>query len=234
VCHGGIEPLLEKLFDKFRITGDAQLPRRLLGAYGESGREQGVDSQCGGMWTSPLGPPLMIIECLEQTLITRVHWGETQGSGDGKAEKSGHLIVDHCSTHCVDLSRRQYIQQGRASDKALIAVAAGQEPSERLDAAVDDHCVSRQRHPTADRRIMIKMDPALSRGKAWCQPSLVGTCPRTKINDLECIPAINGFDQIVDQLGEERADGGGSGRGVGGGAGGEPARVDDRFGRRSR
>jgi len=78
------------------------------------------------------------------------------------------------------------------------------------------------------------MDPALSRGKAWCQPSLVGTCPRTKINDLEYIPAINGFDQIVDQLGEKGADGGGSGRGVGGGAGGEPARVDDRFGRRSR
>ena len=65
---------------------------------------------------------------------------------------------------------------------------------------------------------MIKMDPALSRGKAWCQPSLVGTCPRTKINDLEYIPAINGFDQIVDQLGEKGADGGGSGRGVGGGA----------------
>ena len=99
MCHGGIEPLLEKLFDKCRITGDAQLPRRLLGAYGESARAQGVDSQCGGVWTSPASAPLMIIEGLEQTLITRVHWGKTQGSGDGKAEKSGHLIVDHRLTH---------------------------------------------------------------------------------------------------------------------------------------
>jgi hypothetical protein len=81
---------------------------------------------------------------------------------------------------------------------------------------------------------MIKMDPALSKGKAWRQPSLVGACPRTKINDLEGIPAINGFDHIVDQLEKKRADGGGSGGGVGGGAGNEPARVDDGFGGRSR
>ena len=81
---------------------------------------------------------------------------------------------------------------------------------------------------------MIKMDPALSKGKAWRQPSLVSACPRTKINDLEAIPAINGFDQMVDQLEKKRADGGGSGGGVGGGAGGEPARVDDGFGGRSR
>jgi hypothetical protein len=109
VCYPGLEPLLKKLFDKCRITGCVQLPRSLVGAYGESACAQGVDSECGGMWTSPAGAPLMIIEGIEQTLITRVNWGETEGSGNGKAEKSRHLIVDQCSTHCVDLSRRQYI-----------------------------------------------------------------------------------------------------------------------------
>jgi hypothetical protein len=78
------------------------------------------------------------------------------------------------------------------------------------------------------------MDPALPDGKARRQPSLVRTCPRTKIDDLEDVPATSSFDQIVDQLGEQVAEGGGTGGGVGGGAGGKPTWVDGGLRGRSR
>jgi hypothetical protein len=76
VCHGGSEPLPEKLFDECQITGSAQRPRSLLGADQESARAQGVDSQCGGIWTRSAGAPLMIIEGILQALIMRVRWSE--------------------------------------------------------------------------------------------------------------------------------------------------------------
>ena len=64
---------------------------------------------------------------------------------------------------------------------------AGQEPTERLDAAIDDHRVvgSGSGSDPADGRIMIKMDPALLKGQAWRQPPLVGTRPGTEIDDLQ-------------------------------------------------
>ena len=176
----------------------------------------------------------MIIERILQKLITRVRWGEAQGSGHGEAEERGHLVVDHSPTNRVELIHGQNVQQGRTGDKALISAAAGQDLPERFDACIDDHRVSRERQPSADHRIMIKMDPALLEGKARCQPSLVRTCSRSKIDDLENTRAISGFDQIVDQLGEEAAEGGGTGGSVGGGAGGEPTWVDAGLGGRSR
>ena len=68
---------------------------------------RGVDGQCGGMWTRATGTPLMIIERILQKLIMRVHWGEAQGAGNGQAEESGHLIVDHSSAHGVELIHGQ-------------------------------------------------------------------------------------------------------------------------------
>ena len=63
---------------------------------------------------------------------------------------------------------------------------------------------------------MIKMDPALLKGKARRQPPLVGTGPGTEIDDLQDAAETAAIDQIVDQLWEEGADRGGAGRGVGG------------------
>jgi hypothetical protein len=80
---------------------------------------------------------------------------------------------------------------------------------------------------------MIEMDPALLKGQARRQPSLIGPSPGTEIDDLQDADAAD-LDQIVDQLGEEGVDGGGAGRGVGGGAGGKPAGVDGDFGGRFR
>ena len=132
----------------------------------ESTRAQGVDSQRGGMWTRSAGAPLMIIERILQKLIMLICWCEAQGSGNGEAEESGHLVVDHSPAYRVELIHGQNVQQGRAGDKGLIGAAAGQEPSERLDASVDDHGVVRQWQRSADDRIMIKMDPTLRKGKA--------------------------------------------------------------------
>ena len=87
----------------------------------------------------------MIIERILHTLITRVRRCEAQSSGNGEAEERGHLVVDHSPTYSVELINGQNVQQGRAGDKALIGAAAGQEPSQRLDAGVDDHGVARQR-----------------------------------------------------------------------------------------
>lgn len=63
---------------------------------------------------------------------------------------------------------------------------------------------------------MIKMDPALLKGKARRQPPLVGTGPGTEIDDLQDAAETAAIDQIVDQLWEKSADRGSTGRGVGG------------------
>jgi hypothetical protein len=109
VCHGGIEPLAEKLFDKCRITGSAQVPRSFLGADQESARAQDVDDQCAGIWTGSAGAPLMIIEGILQALIMRLRWSEAQGSGNGEAEKSGYLVVDHSPAYRVELVHSQNV-----------------------------------------------------------------------------------------------------------------------------
>ena len=98
----------------------------------------------GRIRTGPAGTPLMIIERIQQQLIMRVRWGQAEGPGNAEAEESGHMIVDHGSAHCIDLSRRQHIQQGRAGDKpTMINRTVGQEPIKRLDTAIDDHRVAR-------------------------------------------------------------------------------------------
>ena len=81
---------------------------------------------------------------------------------------------------------------------------------------------------------MIKMDPALRKGKPRRQPALVRTRPSTKIDDLQNAAATAAVDQIVDQLREEGAEGGVPGGGVGGGAGGKPGWVDSGLRGRSR
>ncbi len=87
----------------------------------------------------------MIIERIQQSLIMRVHWTDAQYPRDAETEVSGHLIFDQGLAYSVELTRRQNIQQGRAGDQAMITGTASQETSQRLDAAVDDHGVFRQR-----------------------------------------------------------------------------------------
>lgn len=81
---------------------------------------------------------------------------------------------------------------------------------------------------------MIKVNPALPEGQTRCKPALVRTCAGAKINDLQNVAGATRIDHVADQLGEECVDRRGTSRRVGGYAGGEPARVDDRFRRRSR
>jgi hypothetical protein len=86
----------------------------------------------------------MIIECIQQTLIIRVHRTNALGTGDAEAEESWHLVLDHGPAHGVEVTGRQDIQQGRAGDQAMITGAVGQESFQCLDATVDDHRVERQ------------------------------------------------------------------------------------------
>ena len=70
------------------------------------------------------------------------------------------------------------------------------------------------------------MDPALSKRKSRCEPALVGTRSRAKVNNLDTAFLITNFDQIVGQLGQQSAQSGGAGGGVGGGPRGKPAWID--------
>jgi len=81
----------------------------------------------------------MIIERIQQQLITRVRRGQAELPGDAEAEQHGHLIVDHGTAHCIDLRRRQHVEQSRTRDEPPAAVGCRQESIERLDAVVDDH-----------------------------------------------------------------------------------------------
>jgi hypothetical protein len=87
----------------------------------------------------------MIIERIQQWLITRVYWTDAQCPRDAETEEGGHLMFDQGLAYRVELTRRQNIEQCRAGDQAMIASPISQEPPQRLDAAVDDHCVVRQR-----------------------------------------------------------------------------------------
>ena len=62
-----------------------------------------------------------------------------------RLKRAGTWLSITASAYGVELTRRQNIQQGRAGDKAMITGAVGQESSQCLDAAVDDHRVVRQR-----------------------------------------------------------------------------------------
>jgi hypothetical protein len=177
----------------------------------------------------------MIIERIQQTLIMRVRRTNTLGTGDAETEENRHVVVDQGSAYSVEVPGRQNIQQGRAGDQAMISGAVREEALKCLDTAVDDHRVLRQRQRSTDGRVMIKMDPALLKGKARRQPPLVGSGSGTEIDDLQDTTSeTTGVNKIIDQLGEEGADRGGAPRGVGGGPGGKPARVNGDSGRRFR
>ena len=226
---------MEKPFDKGPVTGGGQPPGCLLGAYRESARAQGIDGQSCPLRAGLAGASLMIIEGQEQPLVVGVRRANSQRTGDRKAEKSRHSILDRGAAHGPDLVGGQHIEQGRAGDEVPIAAAVGQEPPERLlHAAVDDHRVLGQRQRSADRRIMIEMDPALDELQAGRQPALVGTRSGTEVDDLQGAAATAVLGQVVDQLGDEAAEGGVPGGRVGGGAGGEPGWVDSGLCRRYR
>ena len=81
----------------------------------------------------------MIIECIQQQLISWIGWHDAERSGDRKAEHRRHLVIDQRAAHLVELGCREYIQQGRTGDQLSIGLAAGQHMPERVDAAIDDH-----------------------------------------------------------------------------------------------
>ena len=136
--------------------------------------------------------------------------------------------------HGSDLRRRQHVQQSRAGNEPRVTARMREKPFQCVDVVVDDHRVVKQRHRSRDRRVMIKMNPALPERQPWCEPPLVGARPSAKINDLDDVARITGVVQIVDQGGKQGADGGGTSRGVGGYPSGEPAWVDDGSWRRAR
>jgi hypothetical protein len=113
--------------------------------YHKTTGAQRVAGQCDGFWTSPAGASLMIIECIEQTLIMRVHWTDALRPRNAETEQSGHLVVDHGFAHGVKLSSRQHIQQGRAGDKTMITRTVRQESAKQFDTAIDDHRIVRLR-----------------------------------------------------------------------------------------
>ncbi|HJY43017.1 MAG TPA: hypothetical protein VJ301_00220 [Propionibacteriaceae bacterium] len=87
----------------------------------------------------------MIIECIEQTLIMRVHGTDALGPSNAETEQSRHLVVDHGFAHGVELSGRQHIQHGRAGDKTMITRTVRQKSTKQFDTAIDDHRVLRLR-----------------------------------------------------------------------------------------
>ena len=88
----------------------------------------------------------MIIECIEQRFVVGICWTDGQRTGDGKADESRHLVLDHGAAHGVDLVGGQHIEQGRAGDEVPGAPAVGQQPPERqLHTVIDDHRGVRQR-----------------------------------------------------------------------------------------
>jgi hypothetical protein len=82
-----------------------------LRADGHPTGEQRADGLRGRIGTGPARTPLMIIERIQQQLITRVRRGQAERPSDGEAEQHGHLIVDHGTAHRIDLRRRQHVQQ---------------------------------------------------------------------------------------------------------------------------
>ena len=162
--------------------------------------------QCDGVWTSPAGTPLMIIERIQQKLIMRVHWIDVNSAGDAEAEESGHLVVRSRLWHTASSwLGRQNIQQGRTGDQAMITALSARSRSSASTLPSMITVSSGSGSDRTDGRVMIKMDPPLLKGKAGRQPPLVGTGPGTEIDDLQDAGQTAGVDQIVDQLGEEGA-----------------------------
>jgi len=52
----------------------------------------------------------MIIECIQKRLIMDICRIHRRGSGDGQAEESGYLVVDHGLAHCRKLITRQNVE----------------------------------------------------------------------------------------------------------------------------
>ncbi len=87
----------------------------------------------------------MIIECIQQQLISWIGRHDAERSGDGKAEHRRCLVIDQRAAHRVELCCGEYIQQGGTGDQLSMALAAGQHLPERVHAAIDDHCFVGQR-----------------------------------------------------------------------------------------
>jgi len=109
--NGRGQPLLKHLINKRVAALGGQPPRSFLSCYGELRSAQQVDGQRCGLRSGPAGPTLMIIEGCQQELIMRIGRGESQSSGDGEAEESGHPVVDHPAADGLDLLGCQDVQQ---------------------------------------------------------------------------------------------------------------------------
>jgi len=69
----------------------------------------------------------MIIERLQQNLISWIGWDYAERSGDGQAEQRRHLVIDQRPAYCVELRRCQNVQKGGTADEPSTALAAGQQ-----------------------------------------------------------------------------------------------------------
>jgi hypothetical protein len=176
----------------------------------------------------------MIIERIQQGLIIWMERDYPERPGDCQAEQRGHPVVDHRAAHRVELRHCQHVKQRRTGHELPTSLAAGEQSRECLDTVIDDQCVVGERQRSTDDRIVIKMDPALSKRQPRRQPALVGASSGTKINDLQSVVVITGHGQVIDQIGHQGFQGGGAGGSVCGDPGGEPVRVDAACRTRSR
>ena len=176
----------------------------------------------------------MIIERIQQRLIIWMGRDYPERPGDCQAEQRGHPVVDQRATDRVELPHCQHVKECGTGHQLPTSVAAGEQSGECLDAVIDDHRVVGQRQRSTDHRIVIKMDPALSKRQPWRQPALVRAGSGTKINDLQSVLVITGHGQIIDQIGHQGVQSGGAGGGVCGDSGSEPVRVDGACSTRSR
>ena len=229
-----MQPLLEYPPDERLTASSGQLPWSFLATHVEPSSPQRFGDPVCGLRPGTAGTSLMIIERIEQRLIIWMGRQYSERPGDCQAKQRGHPVVDHRATDRVELPHCQHVKERGTGHQLPTSIAAGEQSRECLDAVIDDHRVVGQRQRSTDHRIVIKMDPALSKRQLWRQPALVGAGSGTKINDLQSVLVITGHGQIIDQISHQGVQSCGAGGGVCGDPGGEPARVDGACSNRSR
>jgi hypothetical protein len=229
-----MQPLLEYLPNERLTAGSRQLPGSFLATHVEPCSPQSFGGQCCGLRTGAAGTSLMIIEGIQEPLIIWMGRHYPERPGDRQAKQRGHPVVDHRAAHCVELRHWQHVKQRGTGDELPASVAASEQPRECLDAVINDHRIVGQWQRSTDERIVIKMNPALSKRQLRRQPALIGAGSGTKINDLHSVLMITGYGQVLDQIGHQGVQGGGTCGGVCGDPGGEPVRVDGACSTRSR
>ena len=229
-----MQPLLEYLPNERLTAGSGQLPWSFLATHVEPSSPQRFGDEGCGLRTGAAGTPLMIIERIQQRLIIWMGRHYPERPGDCQAEQRGHPVVDYRAAHCLELRHWQHVKQRGTGHELPTSIAASEQPRECLHAVINDHRVVGQWQRSTDDRIVIKMNPALSKRQLRRQPSLIGTGSGTKINDLQSVLVITGHGQVVDQIGHQGVQGGGAGGGVCGDPGGEPTGVDGACSTRSR